>query len=72
MFAYENNGENEGVRVTLSSQNKHINDMIKTIDRPHITLAVSKNGKAVNTKYLVFHNIKPIYIDGYYGGHIDK
>lgn len=68
---YGNDGINEGVRVTLSSENKRINDMITNIVCPHVTLAVSKAGKAVNTRYLAFDDVMPIHIVGRYGGYID-
>lgn len=68
---YGNNGENEGVSVTLTSNNEIINKMIAQIEVPHITLAVSDNGQAVNTRYLEFVDIEPLQIVGKYGGHQD-
>ncbi len=71
ILGYGNNGENEGLQVTLSCGNKQLSDMIKKIDRPHITLAVSSSGQAVNTKYLEFKPVDPVYIVGCYDGHIE-
>jgi len=68
---YGNDGTNEGVRVTLSSENKKISNMIPNIVCPHITLAVSKTGKAVNTRHLSFEDVTPIHITGRYGAYID-
>ena len=68
VIGYGNNGENEGLKVTLTSDNDIINEMIKKIPVPHITLSVSENGKAVNTRYLDFTSIHPFTIKGYYGG----
>jgi len=71
-IGYGNDGENEGLKVTLTSNNATINEMIKRIPVPHITLAVSENGKAVNTRYLDFTNIQPFTIKGHYGGYTFK
>ena len=72
IIGYGNDGENEGVLVTLTCDNEELNRTIKKIKKPHITLSVSKKGKAVNTKLLDFKSVEPIYISGYYGGHIDN
>lgn len=72
IIGYGNNGENEGLQVSLSCDNELLNSMIQNIDRPHITLAVSSSGKPVNTKFLDFYPIEPIHIVGVYGGHIDE
>ena len=68
---YGNDGQNEGLQVTLSCKNKQLENMAQKIVVPHITLAVSPTGKAVDTKYLNFQKIEPIHITGYYNGHID-
>lgn len=67
---YGNNGENEGLKVSLNSENETINRMIEKIEVPHITLAVSKSGFAVNTRYINFSDIPPFEITGHYGGYI--
>lgn len=72
IIGYGNNGKNEGVLVTLSCVNERLMAMIKNITVPHITLAVSKTGAAVNTKFLDFDPITPIRIVGCYNGHIDE
>ena len=72
IVGYGNNGENEGLQVSLSSDNAIIDGMIRRIDRPHVTLAVSDSGQAVNTKFLDFYRVEPIRIVGHYGGHIDE
>lgn len=69
IIGYGNNGENEGLKVVLSSDNEIINRMSRKIEVPHITLAVSDVGKAVNTRYLDFAPIAPIKIVGWYGGY---
>lgn len=69
IIGYGNDGENEGLQVTLTSDNDQINEMIQNIPVPHITLAVSDGGYAVNTRYLHFSPIEPITIVGHYGGH---
>lgn len=69
IIGYGNNGENEGLRVVLSSNNEIINRMSKKIEVPHITLAVSDTGLPVNTRYLSFEPIEPLKIVGWYGGY---
>lgn len=69
IIGYGNNGENEGLKVVLSSDNETINRMSRKIEVPHITLAVSDTGQAVNTRYLEFEPIEPMKIVGWYGGH---
>lgn len=69
IVGYGNDGENEGVKVRLESDNRAIQKMISQIEVPHITIAVSSGGKAVNTRYLDFRDIAPIELDGKYGGH---
>ena len=71
IIGYGNDGVNEGVRVTLSCDNEKINNMIEKIAVPHITLSVSANGKAVNTRFLSFKPIDALCIIGYFGGYID-
>lgn len=65
---YGNNGENEGLKVSLSCENEVLNKMIEKIEVPHITLSVSKNGAAVNTRYVDFNDIPSFEITGTYGG----
>lgn len=43
--------------------------MIDQIEVPHITIAVSSEGKPVNTKNLNFEDINPIEMEGKYGGY---
>ena len=42
--------------------------MIEQLDVPHITISVGNEGKPVNTKKLLFEEIKPIEMAGKYGG----
>ncbi len=65
---YGNDGENEGLLVHLSSKNEELNEMIRRIPRPHITLTVSKTGEAVNTRFLDFHPVYPVKMSGIFGG----
>lgn len=69
IIGYGNDGLNEGLKVALKADNLVIQHMIDKIEIPHITVAVSNEGKPVNTKYLRFEKIKPIEIDGKYGGY---
>lgn len=72
IIGYGNDGNNEGLKVIATSKNTILTQMINNIDVPHITLAVSDSGLAVNTKNLNFESIEPIKIMGEYNGHIDK
>lgn len=72
IVGYGKNGENEGVRVELTTENPRLREMISEIEIPHITLSVSEKGKPVNTKYLSYSPIYPIKITGIYGGYVRK
>ena len=65
---YGNNGKNEGLVVTLKSNNSKIMEMSKVIPVPHITLSVSADGKPVDTWALAFLEMKePFIIEGTFG-----
>ena len=72
IVGYGNDGVNEGLKVRLSSNNNIVQSMIEKIEIPHITIAVSEEGKAVNTKNLIFEEIKPIELTGKYGGYTKR
>lgn len=69
IVGYGNDGENEGLKVQLSSSEPRMQKMIDELDTPHITIAVSNEGKPVNTKRLTFEGIQPIELTGKYGGY---
>ena len=69
IVGYGNDGENEGLKVQLSSSEPHMQYMIDELEIPHITIAVSNEGKPVNTKRLIFEEIEPIELYGKYGGY---
>ncbi len=69
---YGNDGHNEGLQVTLTGNHPTINEMIAQIPVPHITLAVSDDGQAVNTRYIPFFSIEPFQLVGYFGGHLEE
>ena len=60
IVGYGNDGENEGLKVHLSSSEPRLQNMIDELETPHITIAVSNEGKPVNTKRLIFEEIEPI------------
>lgn len=72
IIGYGNDGYNEGLLVTLSGYHPAINQMIAQIPVPHITLAVSNDGKAVNTRYIPFTPVEPIPITGQFGGFLNE
>lgn len=65
---YGNNGRNEGVKVSLSSDDPRLQLMIEKITVPHITLSVSNESRSVYTKDLEFMPIDPIQLTGKFGG----
>lgn len=69
ILGYGNNGENEGVKVSLHSDCPQLQSMIEAIEVPHITIAVSNEGRPVNTAKLQFTDIEPIELTGIYGGY---
>lgn len=69
IVGYGNDGLNEGLKVQLRADNPAIQSMIDQIEVPHITIAVSSEGKPVHTKNLDFENINPIEMEGKYGGY---
>lgn len=69
IVGYGNDGLNEGLKVQLRADNPAIQNMIDQIEVPHITIAVSSEGKPVNTKNLKFEDINPIRMEGKYGGY---
>ena len=66
---YGNDNENEGVKVELSTENLLLQEMMKDITVPHITISVSAEGESVNTKFLSFSAIEPFEITGRFGGY---
>lgn len=68
IVGYGKSAENEGLKVELITDNPILEEMILRIPVPHITLSISADGKAVNTRYLDFHEIAPIEIYGIFGG----
>lgn len=65
---YGCDGNNEGLQVLIESKSTVIKEMIKQIPVPHITLSISDDAKAVNTRYLTFEPIPHITFSGKYGG----
>ena len=66
---YGNDGINEGLRVQLQTDDPVLGQMIGEIEVPHITIAVSSDGKAVNTRALDFADIDPFEMEGKFGGY---
>lgn len=68
VIGYGINAENEGLLVEVAEASEEMKKALAEIEVPHITLSISANGKAVNTRYLDFELCTPWYIGGYYGG----
>ena len=65
---YGCNNENEGLSCKVTSENPEMQLLLDTIEVPHITLAVSERGKAVNTRFLDFAKPASFRCKGTYGG----
>lgn len=64
VIGYGNDGQNEGLTVKLPH---YVEDYYKNNATPHITLSIAEGAKAVNTKNLVFTEIRPVTITGQFG-----
>lgn len=71
-IGYGNNLKNEGFLVELRSENNEINELVESIEVPHITTSVAENEKAVNTKNLNFEKIEPFELTAFYGAFCDN
>ena len=65
---YGNDGRNEGLKVKLECEDPVLQKMAEQIKIPHITLAVSKGEKAVNTSRLKFEPVEPMELESFFGG----
>ena len=65
---YGKNDKNEGVSVTLHTQNPALQKMIDDIPVPHITISVGQDGVPFETRYLEFRDIPPMELSGLFGG----
>ena len=70
VFAYGSDAQNEGVKVDICTDNAKIQEAFGKIEVPHITLSISEDGKAVNTRFLDFKNIEPFTLKGRFGGYM--
>lgn len=66
---YGNDGENEGLRVELQSDDMEIEKLIEKIPVPHITVSLAEGAKAMDTGHIQFdtHAEKKILLHGVYG-----
>ena len=68
VVGYGKDGENEGLKVEVSAQERRLEELIHRIPVPHITLSISVSGAAVNTRYLNFDPVAPVELIGVFGG----
>lgn len=66
---YGNDGENEGFKVELVSEDGKLQKEFAEIEVPHITISVSETGKPINTRYLEYIPVEPVEVEGVYGGY---
>lgn len=64
---YGCDGNNEGVLVNLKIDQKELIELAQGIPVPHITLSLSDNADAVNTRYIHFEPVEPITVQGIFG-----
>ena len=70
---YGNDEVNEGYRVKLvSCESDELRELYEAIPIPHITLSISPEGKAVNTKNLDFKPIDEFIVFTKFGGFLGK
>lgn len=64
---YGNDGTNEGLLVEIVSSSEDLRALLDLIPRPHITLSLSREGKAVNTALLDFGPAEPFEMEAVFG-----
>lgn len=70
---YGNDEINEGYKVKLISCESHeLEELYNSIPVPHITLSISPEGKAVNTKNLEFKETPNFTVTAKFGGFIGR
>ena len=70
---YGNDEVNEGYKVKLvSCESDELRELYETIPVPHITLSISPEGKAVNTKNLDFGPTDEFTVLTKFGGFLGK
>ena len=68
VIGYGCDGENEAFKVEFENLSKELVPLAQLIEIPHITISVSENGEAVNSRNLNFIPIQPVYLQGVFGG----
>lgn len=64
---YGNNGENEALKIEFLELPAGLKALAAEIAVPHITLSVSENGEAVNSRDLEFNPTEPFVLTGVFG-----
>ena len=67
-YAYGNDGRNEGLAVTVQTDDDAIREMLTQVRIPHITVSIAADAEAVDTARIHFDSIEPFTIKGYFGG----
>ena len=69
VYAYGNDGVNEGYAVKLvSCEDYELSEIYDGVEIPHLTLSTSADGKAINTAKLNFNDIDNFTITTKFGG----
>lgn len=70
---YGNDNVNEGYKVQLvSCESDELRELYEAIPVPHITLSISPEGKAVNTKNLTFKPTNEVVVLTKFGGFLGR
>lgn len=64
---YGYDDENEGLSVTIETDNKELYSLFQNIGVPHITLTVDPCGRSVNTGRVMFCPVAPVRLKAVYG-----
>ena len=64
---YGYNGENEGLSVSVETDNEELRKLFDAVDIPHMTLTVAEYGHSVNTRDVNFYPVPTIKLNAVYG-----
>ena len=64
---YGSDGQNEGLLVTIETEDKTLRALAAAVERPHITLSVGPKGRPVDTARICFRPVTPFRLAARYG-----
>ena len=73
LTGYGRDENNEGFSVAVTAANPKVQELLRDIEIPHITISVdAENGKPVNTRFLTFEPCEQIEFQALVGGFVDN